>query len=293
MRAWLTAKADVTGWDILLRLTLIEILLRPAGPWTIRPFILLLACAGIIFTSLLRSPLLWMILFGLIGARIIADWPMPDNHIYLLAYWCLLLFLAIRSPLPEVVLKNGSRLLIGFAFLLAVLWKGVLSPDYLDGRFFRVTFLTDERFAATSMLIGGLTKEQLKENREYLIPLPEGAELLKPPRLVEPPRLRVFANLATWGSLLLESMVAILFLLPTKLSERISGWRHIMLLVFCLATYPFAPVAGFGWVLLVMGLALCRQDQPVMKAVYIASYFLVLLFAEIPWAGAILEWKDF
>ncbi len=322
MRSWFKARADITGWDILLRLTLMEILLRPAGPWTIRPFILLFACAGIIFSSLLRSPLLWLILFLLISARIVIDWPMPDNHIYLLAYWCLLLFLAIQSTLPEFTLKQGSRLLIAFAFLLAVLWKGVLSPDYLDGRFFRVTFLTDERFAATSMLIGGLSKEQLKENREYLIPLPEGAELLDPPRLAEPPRLNAFVSAATWGALLLESLVAIVFLIPGRLafrraglrasgssealsiafggqgrpphgSDGLSRWRQIVLLVFCLVTYPFAPVAGFGWLLLVMGLAQCNPNQRMMKALYVISYFLVLLFAEIPWAGAILEWKNF
>src|SRR6476660_9872327 len=122
MKSWLHARVDVSHWDILLRLTLIEILLRPAGPWTILPFILLFSCAGIIFTTLLRSPLLWIILFALISARIVADWPTPVNHIYLLAYWCLLLFLAFRSASPDFTLKQGSRLLIGFAFLLAVLW---------------------------------------------------------------------------------------------------------------------------------------------------------------------------
>jgi hypothetical protein len=294
MNSWLHARVDVSRWDVLLRLTLIEILLRPAGPWTILPFILLFACAGIIFTTLLRSPLLWIILFALISARIVADWPIPDNHIYLLAYWCLLLFLAFRSALPDFTLKQGSRLLIGFAFLLAVLWKGILSPDYRDGRFFRVTFLTDERFAATSMLIGDLTKAQLKENREYLIPLPEGAELLTPPRLVEPPRLRAFSMVATWAALSLEALVAILFLLPERamFSRALQKWRHILLLTFCLLTYPFASVAGFGWLLLVMGLAQCKPEQRMMKAAYVTAYFLVLLFSEIPWARAILEWKD-
>jgi hypothetical protein len=287
MTSWLRPNTNANHWDVLLRLTLIEIILRPAGPWTIRPFILVLACVGIIFTSLLRSPVLWLSLFGLTSARIILDWPTPDNHIYLLAYWCLLLFLSLQSPLPEVTLKSGSKFLIAFAFVLAVLWKSVFSHDYVDGRFFRVTLLTDERFASTSMLIGGLTEQQLKENREYLIPLPEGAELLTPPRLIEPRRLQVFAFAATWGALLLEATVAILFLAPG-----INRFRHFALLLFCLATYPFAPVAGFGWLLIVMGLAQCEQDQQRFKALYIISYFLVLLFAEIPWAAAILDWMN-
>jgi len=201
-----------------------------------------------------------------------------------------LLVLAMRSPLPEVTLKTGSRFLVAFAFLLAVLWKAALSPDYMDGRFFRITLLTDERFASVSMLIGGLTKQELKENRTYLIPLPEGAELLEPPRLIEPPALRIFAAAATWGALLAEAAVAVLFLIPGK--KRVERGRHVALILFCLITYPFAPVAGFGWLLLLMGLAQCRPEQRALKAVYIVCYFLVLLFAEIPWAGAILDWAN-
>jgi hypothetical protein len=178
-------------------------------------------------------------------------------------------------------------LLIGFAFSLAVLWKGLLSPDFLDGRFFRVTMETDPRFESTTMLIGGLRKEELKNNRDFLYPLPEGAELLNPPRLIEPRRLQVFAAATTWVALLLEATVALLFLLPVR--ERFQTIRHSALLLFCLVTYPFAPVAGFGWLLLVMGLAQCREDQKTLQGIYIICYFLVLLFAEIPWAGAILQ----
>ena len=61
---------------------------------------------------------------------------------------------------------------------MAVLWKAVLSPDYVDGRFFRVTLLTDERFADASLVFGGLSRDQMAENRAFLEPLPEGAELL-------------------------------------------------------------------------------------------------------------------
>ena len=69
------------------------------------------------------------------------------------------------------------------------MWKAVLSPDYVDGRFFRVTLLTDERFADAALVFGGLSRDQMDENREFLEPLPEGAELLTPPSFVEPPRL--------------------------------------------------------------------------------------------------------
>jgi len=34
---------------------------------------------------------------------------------------------------------DDAGLLFGFAFYLATLWRSVLSSDYVDGRFFRVT----------------------------------------------------------------------------------------------------------------------------------------------------------
>lgn len=87
------------------------------------------------------------------------------------------------------------------------MWKAVLSPDYLDGRFFRVTLLTDPRLADAAMLIGRVPAEQLEHNRLALEPLPAGAELLTPPMIVEPPRLRFLARVSTWGVLGLEAAI--------------------------------------------------------------------------------------
>ena len=42
------------------------------------------------------------------------------------------------------MLAWNARALIGLAFAFAVLWK-LLSPDYLDGRFFRVALVEDHR----------------------------------------------------------------------------------------------------------------------------------------------------
>jgi hypothetical protein len=284
MKRWITPAFDLHDWEILLRLTLIDLLLRPIGPWGIRPFILVLAASGLIFPKILRTPITWLSLSILLAALIIADWPMPDNHIYLLAYWCLCLFLTLISPHKELTLTKGSRLLIAFAFLFAMLWKALLAPDFLDGRFFRVTLLSDERFQDSVLFLGGLNRGDLKHNRRYLEPLPPGAELLNPPKLIEPPAFRMFATVATWGTLVFEAIIAIFFLIP---AEKLYWPRHVMLLLFCVVTYSFAPVAGFGWLLLVMGMALCRSEHPVLKAIYVTAFFLVLIFAEIPWAGGI------
>lgn len=273
--------------DTALRLTAIALLLRPMGPWFARPVILAAAALALISPRALRSPALWCGVALAIAVRIADDWPLADNHIYLLAYWSLAVALSLRDAQPLQTLAFNSRCLVGLAFTLAVLWKAILSPDFLDGRFFRVTLLTDPRFGEAAMLIGALTPEQLNADRVALDPLPHGAELLNPPSVTEPPRLRAFGVVSTWGILCLEASVAILMLLPTR--RLIAALRHTGLLVFCCATYAFAPVAGFGWLLLVMGLAQTAADQVRLRQVYVAVFLVVLFYSEVPWASLLLE----
>jgi hypothetical protein len=138
------------------------------------------------------------------------------------------------------------------------------------------------------MLLGGLSRAQLDENRRALAALPEGAELLDPPTVLEPARFRMLATASTWGMLAFEASVALLCLLPETNRRRLV--RHALIVGFCLITYAFAPVAGFGWLLLVMGLAQCRPDERSLRVVYVCAFFLILFYTEVPWAGLIVDW---
>ena len=162
----------------------------------------------------------------------------------------------------------------------------MLSPDFLDGRFFRVTLLTDARFGDAAQLIGGLSAEQLAADRKALQLLPEGAELLEPPSIDEPARLRLLAMAATWGIIALEAAVALAMLLPASAVG--SSVRHVALLLFCGTTYLFAPVAGFGWLLLAMGVGQLDERQTALRRVYVAAFIIVIFYGEIPWAGLAL-----
>jgi hypothetical protein len=259
------------------------LLLRPMEPWFVGAFVLLLALLGLVGVGL-RAPAAWLALAALIALRLAVDWPLPDNHVYLLAYWCLGIGIGLSLTEPSRAIAQTGRQLLGLAFVFAVLWKAVLSPDYRDGRFFAVTMLTDERFVDSVQLLAGLSEAQLAESREYLRPLPEGAELVDPPRLHATPRFQKLVQVATWGGLALEVAVAILWLAPIRARALLLA-RHGALLLFCLATYAVAPVAGFGWLLLVMGLASSAVEQRTLRAAYVATYCVVLLYAEIPWAS--------
>ena len=288
LRSWLSCPGPTGPIHIALRLTLIWLLLRPMGPWYVRAPLLLLSMLGLVSGPWLRAPAMWLALAVLVAARIVIEWPRPDNHIYLLAYWCLGAALALRSLNPATQLAHTGRLLLGVVFAFAVLWKAVLSPDFRDGRFFAVTLLTDDRFADTVQLFGGIDEAQLRENREYLTPLPGGAELLEPRVLHASGRFRALVLVATWGTLGMESLAAILWLAPVA-RRAVLVARHGIVVVFCLTTYAFAPVAGFGWLLIVLGLSNCAPRDRWPKAVYVATYAMVLLYAEVPWAALVLD----
>ncbi len=112
--------------------------------------------------------------------------------------------------------------------------------------------------------------------------LPAGAELLEPPSIDEPARLRLFAMVATWGIVALESAVALAMLLPASTVG--SSLRHVALLLFCGATYLFAPVAGFGWLLLAMGVGQLDETHVVLRRAYVVAFLIVIFYGEIPWA---------
>lgn len=288
---WLSRLTETAGESppaaLLLRLTLVDLLLRPGGSWVVRPSTLAIAALGLLSPAVLRAPVAWLALAGLTGWRVVADWPLADNHAYLLSYWCLAVAIALWLPEGAEALRRSGRWLLAMGFVFTVLWKGVLAPDYLDGRFFRVTMLVDERFAYACRLFGGLTREELTANREALRPAPGGAELLEPLDLIEPPALRRFESFSTWWTLGIEAAIALVFLLPLR--GRGLVMRHAVLLLFCATTYAFAPVAGFGWLLLVMGLSQCEERDRKWRLLYAAVFFLVLFVVEIPWARLALQ----
>ncbi|MGE5834157.1 MAG: hypothetical protein ACM4AI_06735 [Acidobacteriota bacterium] len=85
--SWLRSAAP-SHPDTALRLTAIALLLRPMGQWFVRPAILGAAALLLISPRALRMPAIWLGLAFAVAVRMADDWPLADNHIYLLAYWC-------------------------------------------------------------------------------------------------------------------------------------------------------------------------------------------------------------
>ena len=209
------------------RLTLVSLLLAPIGGWDLRAWVLVLAAAGLLAPRLAEWAPFWLALSGLAALRVVADWPLSDNHAYLLAIWCLALGLAFAGGAPRQDLATSARWLVAIAFALAVLQKAVVSPDYLDGTFFRWLLAEDGRFEELGRLLGRGELE-LASTRALLEAVP-GEDLLSGARFVETPALRAAAHVLTWATLGVEAAVALVFLAPGR---RLASARDALLLLF-------------------------------------------------------------
>ena len=272
--------------DLASRLTLLNLMVGPVGRWYIRPAVLLLCAAGLLLPNAARLPSLWLWLAWLTALRVLGSWPQVDNHAYLLSYWCLAL--AIVHALDDSrALRLNGRLLIALVFALATLQKAVLAPDYLDGRFFRFTFVTDPRFEAVTRLFGGMDAATLEENRQFLLSDRHG-DRVDGRHFVEPPAFRAMVSVSTCGVLAIEALVAWAFLVswPRALHRARDG----LLIAFCATTYAVAPVPGFGWLLVVMGISQADERQPWIRPGYLAAWALILVYEYVPWASMLLDW---
>ena len=119
--------------DSVLTLTAIILLLRPLDVWWVAPFVLAAACLSLVLRSVRRAPITWVLVAALVAARIVFVWPLSDNHIYLLAYWCLAIGLALSGPAPAATLATSSRWLLG---------RGIRHGGPVEGRCCRQTTST-------------------------------------------------------------------------------------------------------------------------------------------------------
>ena len=194
--------------DLVLRLTLVALLLSGLGRAWSRPLFALAAAAGLLLASLRASALFWGALFALAAWRVASAFPLGDNHAFLLAYWLLAILLATLARDADAVLAWNGRALIGLVFAFATLWK-LISPDFLDGRFFLVTLVDDQRLESFTHLAAGLDWDQLDALRALVREHQDGLRVPQPDDPAVPARLISLAQLLSVSLLALEASVAV------------------------------------------------------------------------------------
>ena len=282
--------------ELLTRVTLLIFFIGPnliGLEWHYKLLFQVVAVLGLAAPRIGRSGPFWCAVAGLMLFKTLDHWWMQDNHVFLLTWWCLTLALAGFAADPDRVIAGNSRLLIGLSFFFAVVWKGLLSPDYMGGDYFHYTFLTDDRFAKLGTLFCEMDFGQLQSNYRAVNALTDYTKDITSVQLQGTATLRTLAIVVTWWTVIIEGILAVLFLLPPQ--WRISRVRNAALLIFAWTTYLAAPVTTFGWTLLTLGLAQCSPEARKTRLCYLLTYPLLLLYEIAPIWPALEEfaawWK--
>ena len=262
---------------VVAPLTLLVVLLNAFDRWYSQVPLVLLCAAALIYPRWLKSTTFWCITTAVYASGIFLNWGTCDNHKYLICYWCLALCTVLevpRSMRPTALAFNG-RLLVGLCMLLAVFWR-LASDCYHDGTFFHYAMLVDPRFADMTGWLSSGSTAALAENRQLrelvMYGHLHGVEVNRV-ALSSPSGARLLGHILTWWTLVFESTLAILFLWPDN--RRVAVARNSLLLLFGLSTYALATVRGFGWMLMMLGLAQCGERDKHFRVPFIAMFLLV------------------
>jgi hypothetical protein len=271
---------DVNLMQVVPLLTVILLLTTAPNIWYLRTPLLVLCITGLAYQDMLKRTQFWYIVATLIGATIYLNWESSDNHKYLLCYWCLSLCAVFSLPtkIQEEAMHRTSRLLLGLCMAFAVAWKAG-TFEYMNGGFFQYTLLLDSRFEYFARWFGGASAVMLADNRELRDLLVAGYLrdiTVNNVQLGGYSAVAFLAQVTTWWTILIETAVAVLFLLPNNRWTAIS--RNSVLILFATTTYVFATVRGFGWMLMMLGLAQCSKKESGFRFSYIAVFLLIQLY---------------
>jgi hypothetical protein len=254
--------------------TLVVVVLATTGAWYVAAPVSLLAAATLVCPELRDRATLWWALVGCLGAGVHQVWTQADNHQYLIIYWVLAVALAAGTVDPAGARAVAARWLLAAVFALATLWK-LSNLAFVDGSFFEFTLLTDSRFAPVATVIGGADAHDLEVNRTVFDAMEDAGPGASVALLGLTPRVAFVADLLTWWTLAIEGAVALAFLSPG--ARWLGRHRDHLLITFTVTTYLAAPVLGFGWLLLVLGLAQLRSTAGHVRVLYVAAFVVVRL----------------
>ncbi|MCI0424523.1 MAG: hypothetical protein L0Z47_01575, partial [Actinobacteria bacterium] len=231
-----------------------------------------IAIVGLAVRGLIVKPWFWWMVTALMTVWYLWEWPLLDNHVALSVYWAGAVGISLTGADWRASLASLGRWMIVVVFTLAVFWK-VVSPEFLDGRFFEWTLVVDPRFVPLASGLG-MDTGALEANRALVASGMEGS-------LAAGAAIPAAAQILTWGTLVVESAVAALW----ALGERVGVWRHLVLALFAVITYVIVPVAGFGFMLLVMGVATVTTTKA--RLAYALGAVALIVYSTV-WTSLVL-----
>ena len=274
--------------DVVGGLTLVLLLLTTQKAWGLQVVLIPLVASAVVDRRLVRRARYWFAVLAVYAVGVAPSVLEIDNHEFLLAYWLLALGLSRLQADPSAGLATSARWLVGAAFAFAVLWKAV-SPEYLSGDAFYGYLHLDPRFAGLGAAVSDLTLADGERTRVVANALRVVGDETAWFAVRDGPGVSRLAAVMTVWTLAIEAVVAACFLAPP--SSCVGRARDAALLTFLFTTYVLAPVLGFGWILVILGMAQAPLERrPVLAVAYTAAFVLVLAraTAPLPWLLSLL-----
>ncbi len=268
--------------DIIPLLTVFILLFHGYNTWYAQMATMFLAMAALLYRELLRHPGYWFAFACISCISILSYWHPIDNHKFLLCYVTIMLcctYLASLGNQLRIIVSN-ARFLIVLLMGMSVFWKIYSSDPYLDGTFFEYIFIADPRFDAF-LGIFGIDTNQIAHNHQAIVDLKQAymKQDIDAIAVYSPTILKNMAWLTSWWVVIIESIIAVLFLFRTPIMDKLG---HGALLLFIITTYLPAPVYGFGWTLSMLGYAVSQTRWPSYGRWYLLC-ILVLIVYQLPW----------
>jgi hypothetical protein len=154
---------------------------------------------------------------------------------------------------------------VAVVFVCATIWK-LAAGQYLDGSFLYWTFLTDDRLQRLAATFAGVPLTDVAaaaDGFRVFAALGSAGDALAVPAWH---RLDVTAATLSWFALLTEGAVGVLHLTGTR---RLYLARHVSVIAFIIATYSLVPVAGFAFVLAILGVAQTEPSDVRLRLCYV------------------------
>jgi hypothetical protein len=249
----------------------------------------IVAVVGLAVPGALRNRWYWLFLAGLVAIAVRGrPWLELDNHHWLHLWWFVAIAVSRFAVRPDAVLRVSARMLVGLTFAFAVGWK-LLAPEFLSGAFFDLSFVTDSRLADVAAALGQQGGDVAATNRRIITGWQTPGVTPVPGDVRIAPGIERITPVLAWLTVLVEGAVAVSFLAP--LPARLRAWRDGSMLAFVVATYPLAPVTGFGRLLLAMSAMQSELPHRLRLSAYVGTFSLVSLLSHRSFAINLLaDW---
>ncbi|WP_421762803.1 hypothetical protein [Ekhidna sp.] len=271
---------SIESMDLALKATLVLFLFSEwvvGDDWRFMAPILTLSALGLVIPELHKNKYLWYVLAIVLFLKTTANWWTQDNHLFVNLYWVIAIAFALSFKDSVGILARNSRALIGLVFFFATIWK-ILSPDFSSGTYFHFTFLTDSRFAEESKILGDQSRTDIAENINMMRKV--ASNEIETATLKSNDSIRLSTKFITWHTILIESLLALVFLLPSRF--KLTNYRNYLLLLFALTTYLTMPIHSFAWLIIAMGISQTHEKEKLDRSLFILSLPIMLLYKFVP-----------